>query len=68
MNDHQPSKPFDDYRNIEVGKARVIFEGDEWYGQSGWRLPGGATTQDRAEAYACAVAMNRLLGGVEVTT
>ena len=65
--DQQPSKRFDDFRNIEVGQARVIYEGDSWYGLTGWRIPGGRMTRDREDAYACAVAMNRLLGGVEVT-
>lgn len=65
--DQQPSKRFDDFRNIEVGQARVIYEGDSWYGLTGWRIPGGRMTQDRDDAYACAVAMNRMLGGVEVT-
>ena len=64
--DHQPSKPFDDFRNIEVGLARVIYEGDSWYGLTGWRIPGGRMTQDRDEAHRCAVAMNTLMGGVEV--
>jgi len=65
--DYQPSKPFEDFRNIVVGQARVIYEGDSWYGLSGWRLPGKHMTQDREQAHACAVAMNRLMGGVEVT-
>ena len=64
--DYQPSKPFDDCRNIKVGKARVVFEGDTWWGLSGWRLPGRKTTQDRDEAYACAVFINAVLGGVQV--
>ena len=64
--DFQPSKPFDDFRNIEVGLARVIYEGDSWYGLTGWRIPGGRMTQDRDEAHRCAVAMNTLMGGVEV--
>ena len=64
--DYQPSKPFEDYRNITVGLARVIYEGDSWYGLSGWRLPGGRMTQDREEAYAYAVRMNQCMGGVQV--
>jgi hypothetical protein len=64
--DFQPSKPFEDFRNITVGLARVIYEGDSWYGLSGWRLPGRVMTQDRDKAYACAVEMNRLMGGVQV--
>ena len=66
MND--PLQPtFEHPENITVGLARVIYEGDSWYGLTGWRIPGGRMTQDREDAYACAVAMNRLLGGVEVT-
>jgi len=63
--DYQPSKPFEDFRNIVVGQARVIYEGDSWCGLTGWRLPGGRMTQDREEAYAYAVRMNQLLGGVQ---
>ena len=64
--DYQPSKPFDDFRNIEVGKARIIFEGDSYWGMPGWKLPGQRTTVDREEAYACAVFINAVLGGVQV--
>ena len=67
MNDKQRSKPFDDFRNIVVGSARVIFEGDTWYPPTGWRLPGGTVTQNRDEAYAYALEINRLMGGVQVT-
>lgn len=66
--DHMPAKPFDDFRNISVGLARVIYEGDSWYGLSGWRLPGGRMTQDREDAHRCAHEMNKLMGGVKVTT
>lgn len=66
--DHEPSKPFEDFRNIEVGQARVIFEGNDWYGLSGWRLPGGRMTQDRDDAHRCAYEMNKLMGGVQVMT
>lgn len=65
--DHEPSKPFEDFRNIEVGLARVIYVGDSWCGLTGWRLPGDRMTQDRDEAYRCATEMNRLMGGVQVT-
>ena len=64
--DYQPSKPFADFRNIEVGLARVVFEGDSYWGMPGWKLPGQRTTVDRDEAHACAVEINKAMGGVQV--
>lgn len=64
--DYQPSKPFDDFRNIEIGEARIIFEGDSYWGMPGWKLPGQRTTVDRDEAFACAIEMNGLMGGPQV--
>lgn len=64
--DYQPSNPFDDFRNIEVGLARVVFEGDTYWGTPGWKLPGQRTIVDREEAHAYAARMNQCMGGVQV--
>ena len=57
---------FDHPQNITIGQARVIYEGDSYWGMPGWKLPGQSTTVDRDEAYACAVRMNKCMGGVQV--
>jgi hypothetical protein len=66
--DQQPSKPFDHPQNITVGLFRLIYAPADfgWAQTHVWHAPGGRITTDRAEAYACAVAGNRLMGGVEV--
>jgi len=66
---YKPSKCFvEDFQDIVVGQARVIYDDDTWYGRpAGWMLPGGSRTQNREVAYAFAVVMNRCMGGVEVT-
>ena len=63
------SLPFTHPENITVGEARVIYGPVDygWATGHGWHLPGGVTTKNREQAYACAVAMNRAMGGVQVT-
>jgi len=67
--DTTQSKPFDHAQNIVVGLARVIYGtyGYSWEQKAGWFIPGGRFTQDREDAHACAVEINRLLGGVQIT-
>lgn len=59
-----PSPRFDDYRNIQVGRARVIWAPAWAYLPEGWCLPGGRRTENFAEAHGVAVAMDRLMAGV----
>ena len=63
------SKPFEHPQNITVGLARVIYGPMHcaWRNSNGWHLPGCKFTESREDAYACAVEMNRLMGGVEVS-
>jgi len=57
------AKKFDDPRNIQVGKAKVIWA-DRWYHRpEGWRLPGGGITNDFTTAHEMAGRMNHLMGG-----
>jgi hypothetical protein len=63
------AQPFTHPENIEFGLARVIYgpRNVGWSQTSGFHMPGQRFTTNRDEAYACAVRMNKLLGGVEVT-
>lgn len=56
--------PFTHPENIAVGKARVIYA-PVVTDMLAWHLPGGRVTFDRHEAYAYAVRINQLLGGVQ---
>lgn len=60
---------FDDPRNINVGRARVIWAqacrpiGRGIALPEGWSLPGGLRTSDRNEAFGVAMAMDELISG-----
>ena len=66
MSDFDKAPPFNDWRNITVGRARVIYA-LETTGTSGvrhpegWALVGGNRTTDRSEATRQAEAMNELM-------
>jgi len=63
MNDTEKSPCFDDWRNITVGKARVIWApAIMWREIEGWVLPGGLRTQKEFEAQVVAATMDRLMG------
>lgn len=54
--------PFSDHRNINVGKARVIWAKGLGFMPDSWVLPGGGRTTDEDEARRVAVAMHQLMG------
>ncbi len=63
MSDFDKAPRFDDWRNITVGKARVIWApAIMWRTIEGWVLPGGRRTQQLADAQAVAAAMDKLMG------
>ena len=59
--DYAISPIFSDPRNINYGEARVIWAPAWAYQPEGWILPGGARTQDYAEAHGAAVAMDQVM-------
>ncbi len=65
MSDSDKAPRFDDWRNITIGRARVIWApAIMWREIEGWVLPGGRRTQQLADAQAVAAAMDKLMGGV----
>ena len=61
MTDQQLSARFNDHRNIQVGRARVIYAPAWAYLPEGWCLPGGGRTADYARAYDVALKMDQLM-------
>lgn len=59
--DYSISPIFSDARNINYGEARVIWAPARGYQPEGWILPGGARTQNFAEAHGVAVAMDQVM-------
>ena len=63
MNDTEKAPPFNDPKNITVGRARVIWApAIMWRTIEGWVLPGGRRTQNFAEAHGVACVMDKLMG------
>lgn len=63
MSDSDKAPRFDDWRNITIGRARVIWAPAlMWREIEGWVLPGGRRTQQLADAQAVAAAMDKLMG------
>lgn len=52
---------FDNPKNINYGRARVIYAMPVAYRPMGWVMPGGLRTTDYAQAFACAVRLDALL-------
>lgn len=63
MSDSDKAPRFDDWRNITIGRARVIWApAIMWREIEGWVLPGGRRTIDKIEAYRAAEWLNELMG------
>ncbi|HQY94581.1 hypothetical protein [Caldilinea sp.] len=62
MNEDKKTELMASRKNIVIGQARIIWATRDGY-EPAWVLPGGIRTQDKHEATAYAVRLNRMLSG-----